>query len=154
MRRRLAPILAVALALAAAGTGTLAALPAGQYRERADAICATIERDVRRLPPPDAGPEVRPYLDRLLPVLRRAGRRLGALEPPARLAVDHARYLRTGRLSVALFAAMRTRLARGADPVAVVRDAEPRLARLDAQGTAAARALGLEACAREVSAGS
>jgi len=154
MRCRLAPVIVAALALAASAAGALAALPAGEYRARADAICATVERDVRRLPVPDSRAEVKPYLDRLLPVLRRAGRRLGALEPPTRLAGDHARYLRTGRLSVALFAAMRTRLARGADPIAVVRDAEPRLARLDAQGTAAARALGLLACAREVSAGS
>jgi hypothetical protein len=154
MRRQLVPIVAAALGLAAAASGPLAALPAPEYRARAQAICAAAERDLRRMPVPDSRAELRPYLDRLLPVLRRATRRLDALEPPARLAGDHARYVRTGRLSIAVFAAMRGRLARGADAAVVARQAEPRLARLDAQGTALARGLGLAVCAREVTAGS
>jgi hypothetical protein len=142
-----------ALVLALTGAAASAApLPATEYRARAQAICAETERGILRLPPPTEGAQVAPYIDRLLPVLRRAVRRLDALDPPPALAGQHERFLRSGRLGIALFARMRARVRRGADPVAVVQASERPLARLDAQGNAAARALGLPACAREVTA--
>ena len=84
MRAALAVVPAV-LVLAACGGGGGGRLSAGEYRSKADAICADANQKVKGLGNPSTPAELRSLLKKARPTFKNAIDKLEALQPPKEL---------------------------------------------------------------------
>lgn len=135
-----------AVALAAAGCdGGSDRLSERELRERANAICARYDEQIDEVAAPTSADEVARFAERAAELTREGVAELRALEPPAELEEDYARFLAEGDGVVALSERL-ARAARAGDVaeletiLAEAQESERRSDRI-------ARELGLDDCA-------
>jgi hypothetical protein len=149
-RRPLAGLAALGAAALIAGCGGGSdSLSAEEFRQQADAICAEGDEQTDALTTPTTPEEVLPFLQTGLPIADEQRERIAELDPPDDLqaAFDEAQDLNQQRRD--LLQQGLQRIEAGEDPVAVLRELQPELDRLQAEARAKARELGLTVCGAE-----
>jgi hypothetical protein len=143
------PVVACLAALVLASCGGDDALSPQAYRAEAGRICADGDRATTavRQPARATAAAIADYFQRLLRANERTTRRFGALEPPESLRAAHAAALEANAGAVREVRRLIAQLEQGVDPRRALAAARPRLERLSARADAAARRLGVAACA-------
>jgi len=143
--RRALPALALAAALAGCGGG----LSAEEYRREASRICADGDRETERVQAPrDQDPAaVATYFERLIGVNERVLARFEELDPPSELADAHEEAVAVNAEAADEVERLVGDLRERRDLDRALRAATPRLRGLDRRADAAARELGVPACA-------
>jgi hypothetical protein len=121
-------------------------LTKAEYARKADAICASYNRQIAALPRPKKLPDVAAYAARAAPLARRAAAKLRALEPPKREQTEARRWNAANDRIAHVLVNLRD-AARSGDRVAAEAAIRSGSA-LDERANLSARRLGMKTCAQ------
>jgi hypothetical protein len=148
LRRACAPIVALALALAAGGCGGGSpSLSARQLRTRASNACAVATRRLNLIPTPQVPSQGAGFVRRGVAALKPEVAALAALHPEGEMGVDFRRAQTATEQELKALQSTITGLKAGNDPIVAIKTLQAQLAPLEKQASAAWRALKIPACA-------
>ncbi|HTI32177.1 MAG TPA: hypothetical protein VL422_00785 [Miltoncostaea sp.] len=155
--RPLAALAVVGAAAAIAGCGgggdDSGALSADEFRTQADAICSDANTRIAALDQPTGSDQILGYLQSGLTVQKEQLQKLKALQPPSDLSSDFNAATDLLDQQTAKIQDATTKIQNGEDPTAVISAASPEIDSISEQAKAKAKALGLEVCGTEDTAG-
>lgn len=144
MRRSAAALLGVALLVAGCGGGGGGRLSRDAYVTKADAICRAADAQRRKLRAPTTVAGIPAYVDRALPLLDAALKRLRSLRPPSEMEQSVNAWLKTNDETRKVLEDLR-RAAQAGD-AQKVREAGAKGTEVTRRSASLARSLGLTAC--------
>ena len=135
------------LALAAAGCGGSSSMSARQLRTGAARVCTVATQRLNAIPTPQVPSQGAPFLRRGIAALRPELTALSVLHPTGEPAVPFRKAVSATEQELKVLQSSLKGLKAGNDPIVAIKTLETQLAPLEAQASAAWRALGVPACA-------
>jgi hypothetical protein len=132
-----------------AGTTTVSALTADEWRAQTDAVCADIQTRQDAVPEPAGPGDVQSYLETILPLGKEQVSRIKALVPPAELQSIQSQAVANQEAAVAIVEKAIDRIKGGEDESKVVLELTAEVNKITAEGNRLADEAGLTKCGSE-----